>query len=135
MDSIDTIVNWYGGLPKAYRDIQALIYAQKQLAVSLYDFAAVLGEKYELAKGSEHARKIAFERERLRLIGEGKSAAAAENEAKTAVEGLMFSETSADAEYRAASFKFNSAGDILRVMQQHIASLKDERRFDMANGS
>lgn len=130
-ENIDKVVDWYGNLKKDYRDIEALIYAQKQLSVALYQYAAELGSLYETAKGAEYARKAAFERERLRLVGEGKSAAAAENEAKEAVNSLLFNETQADAEYKAAYFRQSAAGDILRVMQQHIASLKDERRFEM----
>lgn len=135
MDTLDKIITWFGGLAKDYRDIERLLYAQKQLAVELYNDAKRVGELYELARGTEYARKTAFERERLRLIAEGSTAAKAEAEARTAVETLAFSETTADAEYRTALLRHQAAADILRAMQQHISSLKDERRFDMAGGS
>lgn len=135
METLDKIASWFGSLPKDFRDIERLIYAQKQLSVALYEDAKRVGDLYQMARGSEYARKIAFERERLRLIEAGSSAAKAESEARSAVDKLAFEETGADSEYRTALLRHQAAADILKVMQQFISSLKDERRFEMTGAN
>lgn len=97
----------------------------------MFDYAGEVGDLYKASKASEYMRKSAFEKERLRLIGEGKSAAAAGNEAQTAIDSLLFAEVCADADYRAAQMQYQAAGDVLRSMIQHIASLKEEKRLEM----
>lgn len=132
---IARIVARYESLPDDYRDIDGLTKGQRKLACALFSYAKEVGEQYRQSKGAEYARKTAFERERLRLIGEGKSAAAAEIEAKAAVENALFHEVEADAEYRAGWMQYNAARDVLEAMRQHIASLKQEYRIEMAGAA
>jgi hypothetical protein len=65
------------------------------------------------------------------LIGEGKSAADADIEAKASTENALFQEVAADADYRAAQMQLSAARDVLEAMRQHIASLKMEQRLEM----
>lgn len=130
-DKITAIVRRYESLPDDYRDIDALTKGLRLLACALFAYSTEVGELYRQSKGTEYARRTAYERERLRLIGEGKSAAAADIEAKGAVETVLFQEVEADAEYKAASLQLNAARDVLEAMRQHIASLKTEKRLEM----
>jgi hypothetical protein len=132
LDNIAKVVSWYGAIPKDYRDIEMLTYTHRRLSVLLFDYAGEVGDLYKQSKGSEYTRKTAFERERLRLIGEGKSAAAAGNEAQTTISELAFAEVCADADYRSALMQYQAAGDVLRAISQHIASMKEERRLEMS---
>lgn len=134
-DKITAIVRRYESLPDDYRDIDALTKGLRKLACALFDYAAETGELYRQSKGTEYARRTAFERERLRLIGGGKSAAAAEIEAKAAIENILFQEIEADAEYKAASLQLSAARDVLEAMRQHIASLKTEKRLEMTGAT
>lgn len=132
LEKIVMIVTKYGKLPADFNDITTLTTWSRKLACCLFDYAGEVGDLYKEAKGSEYARKAAYERERLRLIGEGKSAAAAEIEAKAKIEAVLFQEVSADADYRAAQMQHSAARDVLEAMRQHIASLKLEHRLEMA---
>lgn len=134
-DKITAIVRRYESLPDDYRDIDALTKGLRKLACALYDYAAETGELYRQSKGTEYARKTAYERERLRLIGEGEAVARAEIKAKEAVENALFQEVEADAEYKAASLQLSAARDVLEAMRQHIASLKTEKRLEMTGAS
>lgn len=131
LEKIAKVVNRYHSLPDDYRDVEALTKGLRLLACCLFDYAGEVGDLYKEAKGSEYARRSAYERERLRLIGEGKSAAAAEIEAKAAIETVLFQEVAADADYRAAQMQLSAARDVLEAMRQHIASLKLEQRLEM----
>lgn len=66
------------------------------------------------------------------MIAAGKSAAAADAEAKTTIDQLAFTEVVSDADYRAAMLQLQAARDVLEAMRQHISSLKEERRIEMA---
>ena len=134
-EKIDDIVQFYAGIEKDFRDIDRLTTGVRRLACLLFDYATQIGELYATAKGSEYARKAAFERERLRLLDEGKSAAAAEIGARSAVESLVFSETETDVAYRSAQLRYNAARDVLESMRQHLATLKGEKRLEMAGAA
>lgn len=131
-DKITAIVRRYESLPDDYRDIEALTKGLRLLACALFAYSTEVGELYKQCKGTEYARQIAYERERLRLIGEGDSAAAAGIKAKAAVESALFQEVAADIEYKAAAMQKDAAKDVLEAMRQHIASLKTEKRLEMA---
>lgn len=131
-DKITAIVRRYESLPDDYRDIDALTKGLRLLACACFGYSTEVGELYRQSKGTEYARRAAYERERLRLIGEGKSAAAADIEAKSAIESALFQEVEADAEYKIANLQLSAARDVLEAMRQHIASLKTEKRLEMA---
>lgn len=135
VETITAIVRRYQSLPNDYRDIYGLTRGLRLLACALFDYSTEVGELYRQSKGTEYARRTAYERERLRLIGEGKSAAAAEIEAKAAIVTVMFQEVEADAEYKAASLQLSAAKDVLEAMRQHIASLKTEKRLEMSDAA
>lgn len=132
LDQIAGVVAWYRSLPKDYNDIQLLSTAQKKLACLLFDYAGEVGDLYKAKNATEYTRKTTFEKERLRLIGDGKSAAAAGNEAQTMIAKIAFEEFCADADYRAALMQKEAASDVLRSMLQHIASIKEERRLEFS---
>lgn len=132
LDKIAAIVTWYKGVPHSFSDVQQLTAAQKALACLLFEYAGEVGELYKQKNGTEFTRKAIFEKERLRLIGEGKSAAAAGNEAQTLIGTSAFAEVCADAEYRAAVMQKEAASDVLRSMLQHIANIKEERRLEIS---
>lgn len=132
LDRIARVVTWYQGISPDFSDIALLTSANRKLACCLFDYSGEVGDLYKEAKGSEYLRRTAYERERLRLIGEGKSAAAADIEAKASVETSLFQEVAADADYRAAQMQLSAARDVLEAMRQHIASLKLEHRLEMA---
>lgn len=131
-EKITVIVERYSKIPFDFNDINTLTSWNRKLACCLFDYSGEVGDLYKEAKGTEYARKTAFERERLRLIGEGKSAAAAEVEAKTKIETVLLQEVSADSDYRSAQMQLSAARDVLEAMRQHIASLKMEHRLEMA---
>lgn len=131
LDKVVMIVERYAKVPADFRDIETLTTWNRKLACCLFDYSGEVGDLYKEAKGTEYARRTAYERERLRLIGEGKSAAAAEIEAKASIETVLFQEVSADADYRAAQMQLSAARDVLEAMRQHIASLKMEHRLEM----
>lgn len=132
LDKIHMIVDRYSKLQADFRDIDTLTTWNRKLACCLFDYAGEVGDLYKEAKGSEYARRTAYERERLRLIGEGKSAAAADIEAKAAIENALLQEVATDADYRAAQMQLSAARDVLEAMRQHISSLKQEHRLEMA---
>lgn len=130
---ITRLVDRYHSLPADYRDIEGLTKGLRLLACCLFDYAGEVGDLYKLAKGCEYARKAAYERERYRLINEeNKSASAADIEARAKVESDLQRETDADADYRAAQMQLSAARDVLEAMRQHISSLKQEHRLEMA---
>lgn len=134
-DKITAIVKRYQSLPDDYRDIDALTKGLRLLACALFEYSTHVGELYKQSKGTEYARRTAYERERLRLVGEGKSAAGADIEARAAVEMVLFQEVEADAEYKAAAMQRDAARDVLEAMRQHIASLKTEKRLEMSGAA
>lgn len=131
LEKIALIVGKYQAIPADFKDISRLTTWSQKLACCLFDYAGEVGDLYKAAKGAEYARKAAFEKKRLELIEAGKSAAAAEAEAKAGTTGDLFNETCADADYRAAFMQYSAARDVLEAMRQHIASLKQEHRLEM----
>jgi len=131
LEKIAMIVQRYQAIPADCRDIEKVTTWQRKLACALFDYAGEVGSLYKASNGAEYARKSAFEKERLRLIGEGKSAAAAGNEAQATIDSLIFDEVCADADYRAAQMQYQAATDVLRSMIQFVASMKEERRIEM----
>jgi len=134
-EKIDSIVKRYQALPRDFNSPESLTYAQQQLVCLLWDYVKEVGELYELSKGAEAARKVAFEREKLRLIGENESVAAADAKAKEAISSMVFSEIEADVRYKAASLRLTAARDVYQAIYQHISSLKQEKRFIMQGGA
>lgn len=131
-DKIKWIVDKYGGIAADFRDLDTLTAWQRKLACVLFDYANEVGEMSKTAKGAEYARKTAYEKKRIELISGGKSAAAADAEARASVDELAFTEMCSDADYRAAILQLQAARDVLEAMRQHISSLKEERRIEMA---
>lgn len=128
-EKIQAVVRTYAAVPPDFRDIDRLTSWNRKLACVLFEYAREVGGLYEISKGSEYARKAAFERERLRLIGEGKSAAASEIEARNAVESLAFSETEADVQYRAALLQYHAARDVMEAMRPLGGNAGVDRRY------
>lgn len=128
---IEKIVDWYRTIPKDFRDLETMTAAHRKMACLLFDYAGELGRKYEQAKAAEAALKIAYLKERTRLMTEeNMSGVAADVRAKAATANELFGETAADVEYRTAQIQYQAAQDVLRVLGQHIATLKDERRLE-----
>lgn len=131
-DKIAMIVQRYQKVPADYRDIETLTTWNRKLACCLFDYAGEVGDLYKEAKGAEYARRTTYERERLKAIGEGKSAASAEIEAKARIETVLLQEVAADVDFRVAQMQLSAARDVLEAMRQHISSLKQEHRLEMA---
>ena len=131
LEQINKVVVWYNRIQPGFADIALLTDANRKIACAIFDYSAEVGELYKESKGLEYTRKAAFERERLRLIGSGKSAAAAEIEAKTSIENALFSEVAADANFRSAQMQLSAAKDVMEAMRQHISSLKMEKSLEM----
>lgn len=131
IERIVKVVNWYHKIPADFNDVELLTNASRKLACLLFDYSGEVGDMYKLAKGTEYARKVAYEKERLSLIGKGKSAAAAEIEARAGIDQQMFAETCADSDFRSAQMQLSAARDVLEAIRQHIASLKMEQRLEM----
>ena len=135
LPTIEKIVQGYNALPADFNDIDRLTTALRRLACAVFEYSREVGEKYRDARSTEFQRKAAEQREKLRLIGEGQSAAAAESAAKAAAEKLQFAEIEADAEYRAAYLALTSANGVLDAIRQHISTLKSEKRLEMTGAS
>lgn len=135
LDKIVMIVERYAKVPADFRDIDTLTTWNRKLACCLFDYSTEVGLLYKDAKGTEYARRTAYERERLKAMGDGKSAAASEVEAKASIEAALFQEVCADADYKAAQMHLNAARDVLEAMRQHIASLKTEKRLEMTGAA
>lgn len=131
-EKLKWIVDKYGGIPADFRDLDALTTWQRKLACVLFEYSTEVGDLHKSAKGAEYMRKSAYEKKRLELIAAGKSAAAADAEAKASIDTLAFTEVVSDADYRAAMLQLQAARDVLEAMRQHISSLKEERRIEMA---
>lgn len=131
LDKISIIVQRYQEIPVDFRDIDKLTYWQRKMACALFDYSGEVGDLYKGSKGTEYTRKAAYEKERLRLMTEdGKSAAAADAEARAKVSNELFDEVAADADYRAALMQMQAARDVLEAMRQHISSLKQELKLE-----
>lgn len=135
LPTIEKIVQGYNALPADFNDIDRLTTALRRLACAVFDYSREVGEKYKDARSTEFQRKATEQREKLRLIGEGQSAAAAESAAKAASEKLQFAEIEADAEYRAAYLALTSANAVLDAIRQHISTLKSEKRLEMTGAA
>lgn len=133
LDKISMIVERYQKVPADFRDIETLTTWNRKLACCLFDYAGEVGDLYKSGKGAEYERRTLHERERLRLMSEGKSAAAADGEAKAGVQyaAALLAEFAADGDYKAAQMQLSAARDVLEAMRQHIASLKMEQRLEM----
>lgn len=136
IDRICEIIARYEKLPKGFNDVSALIDGRKLLATLLFQYANEVGELYQEKLGAEFLRKSAFERKRTGHIESGDSATAAEAKAKGEIFDEMKDEMMADGLHKRADLLRQHAGDVLNAMNQHIASLKDERRLEtQAQGS
>lgn len=133
---IEKIVAWYGGLPKDYTDVESMLYARKQLSTALFSFAGEVGDLYADKISAEFRRKSKIDRLTTEHITGGDSAAAAEKKAKDEAIEEAKQEVVADGLWKKADLLRIHAFAILDTMNQHISSLKQERRLEAtAQGS
>ena len=131
-DAIAACVNAYYRLPKDGVDVVSLLDLQRRLAGLKYAFAVEVGRMYAERNAAEFARKAEFSRRRHDLVSGGATVAKAESEAQAAILPLLETEQKADAAHKAGNLILESSADVLRAMSQHIATLRQERRHEMA---
>ena len=134
IDQIEDIVIFYNGITKDFQDIERLQSGVRKLATLLFMFAGELGLLYKERNGTEFSRRAATERKKGELMRSGTSAAGADAAAKEYTIDLLDKEQQADAHYQQARLLYESAGNVLEAMRQHISNLKQEKRLEIQGG-
>lgn len=133
LDNIQKIISWYALQKRDFCDIGALTYARVQLATLLSEMAGQVAQLYHQKTATEFQRKSAHaEAVRAAMGVEKTSAAAAKVIADSEVKDAFEREAEADAEYHRAKLLYDSYRNICDVMNQHISSMKSERRAEYA---
>lgn len=126
-ERIDEAVRRYGELPRDFNDIGRLTYYVQFLSVELAKYANELADLFTAWRAAEFQRKAAYEQERAKLIVEGTPATKADALARNLAEGSLAKETDAEIAYKSANLRYEAAQNVLRAMQQHAATIKQER--------
>lgn len=129
---ITDIIREYYKTAKNNPEIEGVMQMRIRLATLKYGLAAEVAGLYEEKNGTEFRRKAAFMARRADLMQtDGTSGAKAEAIAQAETVELLKQESIADAAYKAANLVLESAKDVLDVMGQHIANLRQERKEEM----
>jgi len=131
IEKIAGLIDWYEKQPRDYSDVSALIHWRKKLATLLFSFAGEVGDLFQEYRAAEFRRKSAFDTKRAEYIAGDMSAAAAEAKAKADISSEAKDEMMAEGIYKKADLLRMHAFAVLDSMNQHIASLKQERRLEM----
>ena len=126
-ERIDAAVQRYGSLKKDFSDIHGLTYAVQFLSVELAKYANELADLFAAWRAAEFQRKAKYEQERAKLIVEGTPATKADALSRNLAEASLAKETDAEIAYKSANLRYEAAQNVLRAMQQHAATLKQER--------
>jgi hypothetical protein len=129
-DRITDLIRAYHKLPTATPDVDRLLDLRRQLATLKFGFAVEVGQLYQERNGAEFRRKAEFARIKADHIAGGDSAAKAEAAAEIAIEELRKEESHADAMYRGAYLIHDAAKDVLDVLGQHVANVRQEKRAE-----
>ena len=131
LENIQKIISWYALQKRDFCDINALTYARVQLATLLSEMAGQVAQLYEQKTATEFQRKTAHaEALRSAMSVDKTSAAAAKVIADSEVRNEFSREAEADAEYHRAKLLYDAYRNICDVMNQHISSIKEEKRLE-----
>ena len=134
IERITQIVTWYQSLKRDFHDVAALVSARRSLACSLAEMAVQVAILYEQRNGAEFQRKNAHaEILRREMSVEKTSAAAAKIIADNEVSECFEREYQCDSEYQKAKILYDAWRNVCDVMNQHISSIKEERRLEFTN--
>ena len=123
-DKIYNIISWYEGIPDDYSDIDGLLNKRRLLSAYGAQLAQEHG-KYKAQYRANYAkRKIAFNKEKNRLINTGVSGTAATAAAEESVSDLRLAESTSEGVAEAAKIIIDMVKEVLGSMNQHISWLK-----------
>lgn len=128
------IVEWYKKIPKDYSNVEALMYARKELVTYQFLLAVEVGNARQSWKECEAQTEIVRRSKIAELIDQkfpmSKAVELAKNESV-----LMFeAEKIADGYYNYLKFILDSSNEINNTMSQHIAWIRKEIETSKHNG-
>lgn len=133
LQQIAALIESYNRAPKNTPDIEGLLLLRRRLANLSYKLGELTGEAYHERNGTEYRRKraqsIIFNRE----MTAGKSAAAADQQARFETDEEQKQEFLADANYRQLQILLGQVNEILNTMNQHIAFTRREHANETTN--
>lgn len=103
-----------------------------RLSCHLFEFAGQVGDLQRIRNEKEHLRRSKYARvlkEALDKNG-GKGLEAAKQEAEFAIGFERGEEAAAESDFAAARTLAGAGKDVLDTMNQHISTLKEERRLE-----
>lgn len=133
IEEITKIVTWYKSVGRDFRDVNTLMSARRSLACNLGEMAIQLAILYEQRNGCEFQRKNAHsEALRREMSVEKTTVSAAKIIADSEVKECLEREYEADSEYQKAKILYDAWKNVCDVMNQHVSSLKEEKRLEFS---
>jgi hypothetical protein len=127
-EAIVRMIREYAMAPADTNDINGMLDLARRIATYKVGLAVRVAGLYRDKVGTEFRRKVEYDRQRFAAVRDGKSAAAADVEARASIAELMEQEANADAEHQAGKLLLDNAGDVLETLRQQIAQMRTEKR-------
>lgn len=131
-EKIARLINWYYSLPSDYQDVVMLINARRRLSAYLFFFAEQVGQLGKEKARSEWERKSTFARRKQEILDTMSKpvSSLAESKAESELTDLRRAESLAEGDFHASRMIYESAGNVLDAMSQHIAHLRRELELE-----
>jgi hypothetical protein len=127
VEDIETIVIWWGGLPKDFTGIGDVDYALQKLSTLTYFYSTEVAKSYGSHLANYRKRQIGIARHEIGLYGTMPQSKA-EKESMVANESLLIEDLVAETDYNEHRLRLSSINRVMDAMRSRIASLRKEQQ-------